>query len=155
MENTQALPGAGAPESGQLDNGKVWLNTAGVVDRIIRDFTIEAIRVVKTPGGMDKLDFLCRRMNGLFLGLSESDKYQRGSWNTPEQMGDYVLHALRINGETRNAVRDAFMVYMAKLLRRADPHNDFDGKLLDPLIADLRNALLGLSGASDYWHMGS
>lgn len=155
MENTQALPGAGAPESGQMDNGKIWLNTAAVVDRIIRDFSIEVVKQAKAPGFMEKLEFWCRSMNGLFLGSSESEKYARGPWNAPDQMGDYVLHALRINGEARNAVRDAFMVYTSKFLRRADPHGEFDGALLEPLIADLRNALLGLSDASDLWRMGS
>lgn len=155
MENTQPMPGAGAPESGQLDNGKIWLNTAAVVDRIIRDFTQEVLRVLKTPGGMTQLGFLCGSMNSLFLNLSPSEKYERGPWNAPEQLGDYVLHALRINGEPRNAVRDACMVYVSKVVDRIDPHSDFDGKLLEPLIADLRNALLGLSEASDRWFVRS
>lgn len=151
MENKQALPAAGAgAESGELENGKIWLNTAAVVDRIIRDFTKEVLQAAGSPGFMAKLEFKCRAMNSLFLGTAD-DRYQRGPWNTPEQMGEHVLHALRINGEPRNAVRDAFMVYMSKLLDRAHPGEEFDFEHIAPLIADLRNALLGLSGTSSQW----
>lgn len=154
MENTQAMPAAGAgAESGQLDNGKIWLNTAAVVDRIIRDFTKEVLQAAGSSGFMAKLEFKCRAMNSLFLGTAAEDRYHRGPWNTPEQMGEYVLHALGINGEPRNAVRDAFMVYMSKLLERANPSEEFDFAPIAPLIADLRNALLGLSAASPQWSM--
>ncbi len=151
MENTAVLPAGGVPESGKLENGRIWLNTASVVDRIIRDFTGEVLDLVGRDDFMAQLDFRCRAMNGLFLGTSQSDTYQRGPWNAPDQLGEYVLKALSIDGETRLAVRDAFTVYVSAVLNAVDPDAEFDAAALEPLIAHLRNALLGLSDASTQW----
>lgn len=152
MESTAALPAAaGAPESGQLDNGRVWLNTSAVVDRIVRDFTSEVLGLVGRDDFMAQLDFRCRAMNGLFLGQSPTVKYERGPWNSPEQLGEYVLKALRIEGESRLAVRDAFMVYLSAVLDVVDPDAEFDPAVLEPFIGNLRDALLGVSESSPYW----
>jgi hypothetical protein len=152
MENTSALPAAaGAPESGQLENGRLWLNTASVVDRIVRDFTADALRVLGHADVEAQLDFRCRAMNTLFLGGPvPTDRYERGPWNTPEQLGQSILTALRIEGETRLAVRDAFMVYLSAVLDGVDP-DQFDAAALEPYVANLRNALLGLPDSSPYW----
>jgi hypothetical protein len=128
----------------QPDNDRIWLNTESVVDRLIRDFTIEVLGLTAHKDFMAQLDFRCRAMNSLFLGGPEAtDKYQRGPWNTPEQLGEYVLKTRRIDGETRLAVRDAFMVYVNALLDVVGPDGEFDGAVLEPLIANLRDALLG------------
>lgn len=129
-----------------LDNlmDEASLNDANVVDRIIRDFTSEVLGMVGRADFMALLDFRCRGMNSLFLrGPESTDRYQRSSWNTPEQLGEHVLKALRINGETRLAVRDAFMVYVNALLDVVDPDGKFNGAVLEPLIANLRDPLLG------------
>jgi hypothetical protein len=94
-------------------------------------------------GTLAQLDFRCRAMNGLFLGESPTEKYQRGPWNSPDQMGEYVQKALIINGTTRLAVRDAFMWYVDKLLDSIDPNEPFDAATIEPLIDKLRDALLG------------
>jgi hypothetical protein len=142
--NRAAMPGDRAPESGQLENGRIWLNTAAVVDRLIRDFTMETLRLIGGPDFMARLDFECRRMNNLFLNVTSSDDYERGPWNAPAQLGEYVLKALRIDGEPRLGVRDAVAIYTAAPLDVAGPDVEFDGALIEPLIADLRAALLGL-----------
>jgi hypothetical protein len=79
---------------------------------------------------------------------TSSDRYQRDQWNSPEQLGEYVLKALRIEGETRSAVRDPFAIYTAALLDVADPDAEFDGAVIEPLVSNLRNALLGLEGTT-------
>ncbi|MEW9580785.1 hypothetical protein [Paraburkholderia sp. DGU8] len=90
------------------------------------------------------LDFECRRMNSLFLGgPAPTERYDRGLWNTPGELGEYVLKALRITGETRLAVRDAFMVYFSRALDLAGNLGQFDGASLEPLINDLRGTLVG------------
>lgn len=145
MENNQPMPGAGAPQSGLLDNGRTWLNTAAVVDRLVRDFARETLDQVGRPDFMEWLDGRCRFMNGLFLGGSASTVYERGPWNAPDQLGEYILHAMQINGEPRLAVRDAFMVFFSRLLKATD--GEFDSAALEALVGELRDSLLGLKGA--------
>jgi hypothetical protein len=48
-------------------DGRPRLAEPSVVDRLIRDWTINVLGMVGTDGFMAKLDFECRRMNGLFL----------------------------------------------------------------------------------------
>lgn len=119
-----------------------------MVDRLIRDWTMNVFGMVGTPGFMAKLDFECRRMNSLFLGIIPSDKYVIGPWNAPDHLGEYILKALAINGETRLAVRDAFMLHVSKLLDVYKPGEDFEEATIEPRIDELRNALLGLPGPS-------
>ncbi|MGF6664081.1 hypothetical protein QF000_005749 [Paraburkholderia atlantica] len=58
----------------QSDNGRIWLNTASVVNRIIRDFTSEVLGIVEREDFMALLDFCCRAMNSLFLGGAGADR---------------------------------------------------------------------------------
>lgn len=156
MDKGLALPARGAVEgSGQLDNGRLWLNTAGVVDRIIRDFTADVLQLVGRDDFESQLDFRTRALNNLFLSITPDDRYQTGPWNSPDQLGEFALKALQIDGETRFAVRDAFMVYLATLLELADPEQEFTPSVLDPLIANLRNVLLGLDDASPFYAIPS
>jgi len=121
------------------------LNEPCVVDRIIRDWTMNVFSMVGTDGFMAKLDFECRRMNSLFLAILPSDQYLIGPWNAPDQLGEYVQHALLIDGATRLAVRDAFMWYFDKVLDVYKPGAEFDAAPIEPLINQLRDALLGVS----------
>jgi hypothetical protein len=145
-----SLPRAGAPEqSGLLADGRTYLNTANVVDRIIRDFTIDVMDDVGKPDFMAVFDFQCRRMNNLFLGITQSDEYMTSAWNTPEQLGEYILKALRINDETRLAVRAAFAWYFEQVLDVWKPGAQFDPATVKPIIDFMRNALLGILKAGD------
>lgn len=131
-------------------SGRVWLNSVEVVDRLVRDFARDVLEQLgKRTDFMAWLDMECRRMNGLFLGLTPSDLYDTGPWNSPDQLGEYVLKALQIEGETRLAVRDAFMVFASKLIKVAKEgggeFSEFDQRRLEALVGMLRAALLGLS----------
>ena len=144
LQTNQALPGAGAPESGVLDNGRIWLNTAGVIDSVIRRFAQEVLEAVSRSDFLAWLDLRCRAMNGLFLGTSPSTDYEiNPKWNNPDQLGESLLHRLRIDGEPRLAVRDAFMVFVSKMVR-ASQEGEFDAAQMDAMVAELRDALLGL-----------
>lgn len=124
-------------------DARLSLNEPRVVDRIVRDWTIKVFGMVGSDGFMAKLDFECRRMNSLFLGIIPSEQYLIGPWNAPDQLGEYILQALQINGETRLAARDAFMWYTDKVLDLYEPGADFEPLFIQPLINKLRNALLG------------
>lgn len=124
--------------------GPQCLTEPTVVDRIIRDFTREARGLVGREDFMARLDFECRRMNSLFLGgPAPTDRYKRGLWNTPDRLGEYILKALKITGETRLAVRDAFMWYVDRLFDTVAIERPLDEAIVGPLIADLREAILG------------
>jgi hypothetical protein len=133
-------------------SGKEWLNTSEVVDRLIRDFSkavLEKALEGEIRAVMPWLEFECTRMNNLFLGITPSDRFDVGPWNTPEQCGSFVLKELRINGEGRTAVRDAFMVFASKLIKTlaAVGNTDFSeqhGAVLDGMVKMLRLALLGI-----------
>ncbi|RKR44584.1 hypothetical protein [Paraburkholderia sp. BL17N1] len=121
-----------------------YLNAPAVVDRLIRDFTRTALDAVGRADFLAYLDFECGRMNSLLLGGPEpTNRYQRTPWNAPGQLGEYVQKALLITGETRLAVRDAFMWYIDRLFSTVDVESDFDAETVEPLIADLRGALTG------------
>lgn len=144
LQTRQALPGVGEAESGALDNGRVWLNTAGVVDTLIRSFALEVLAEVSRADFMAWLDLRCRAMNGLFLGTSPSDQFERNpKWHTPDQLGESLLHRLRIDGEPRLAVRDAFMVFTSKMIK-ASQAGEFEDEAMDAMVAELRDGLLGL-----------
>ncbi|MGF6608818.1 hypothetical protein OKW45_003740 [Paraburkholderia sp. WSM4175] len=120
------------------------LNETAVVDRLIRDFTRTALDAVGRADFMAYLDFECRRMNSLFLGgPAPAERYERAQWNTPDQLGEHLLKALQITGETRLAVRDAFMVYFSRALDLAKDCGRFNDAALEPLIDDLSRALVG------------
>lgn len=137
--------------AGPDGSGLVWLNSVEVVDRIVGDFTAFVIKEAGEEGFVDRLEFECRRMNGLFLGLTPTDKYSRGPWNSPDHLGASILKRLVINGETKNGVRDAFMVYADDILgfvEDAAGRNERDWRaLLDAKVARLRCALLGIPEA--------
>jgi hypothetical protein len=97
------------------------LNDLAVVERLVHDFTRKTLDAVGKADFMAYLDFECRRMNSLFLGgPAPTDRYERGLWNTPHLLGEHVLKALRIEGETRLAVRDAFMLYFSRAIELAE-----------------------------------
>jgi hypothetical protein len=130
-------------------SGKVWLNSADVVNRIIREFVHEALRDVRSPEFMQRLDFHCRRMNDIFMGSGQDDVYLKGPWNRADQIGEYVQLHLHIDGDTRLAVRDAFMLFSRDFLKLAHSSggqfNETSHGEIDELIQRLRDALLGVS----------
>ena len=74
-------------------------------------------------------------------GWSAQRTSWHGPWNAPNQPGEYIQHALLIDGETRLAVRDAFMWYFDKVLDVYEPGDEFDAASIEQLINQLRDAL--------------
>lgn len=127
---------------------KTWLNTLEVVDGIVVEFTNWVLENATKESFPGQLDFQCRRLNNLFLGISQSDKYSIGPWNAPDEIGDFVLRQLQIDGESRTAVRDAFMIHAAAVIDifadAEDTPEESWKQALDGRIALLRSALLGI-----------
>lgn len=138
---------SGVPGPG-TEPGKTWLNSADVVNRIIRNFAAELLQSLGRPDFMDWLAFACSSMNSLFLGDGQSDVYSKGPWNRPDQLGEFVLKALQINGDTHTAVRDAFMVFANQMLSLVEEgeFNQTHQAEIDDFVRRLRDALLGITG---------
>lgn len=127
-----------------------WLNSAPVVDHIVRQFFAAVLNKVGDRDLMQVLEFETARLNGLFLGLSPVSEFERGPWNAPDHLGAFILKELQINGSTTNAVRDSFMVFASRLLALASKASHEGGERwqreIDGLVATLRNALIGVPG---------
>lgn len=143
MTGVEEVFGAAAPK----DPGR-WLNSAPVVDQIVRQFFKRVLDKVGDRDLMGVLEFETRRMNGLFLGYTPVDSFERGPWNDPDHLGVFLLKELQIKGNSTQAVRDAFMIYAGKLIELASKASHESGdrwqKDLDALVARLRNALIGI-----------
>ena len=70
-------------------------------------------------------------------GSPDNGSSRRGRWPR-------TFKALRIDDEVRLAVRDAFMIYINALLGVVGPDGEFDSVVLEPLVVNLRAALLGI-----------
>lgn len=137
------------------ENSPRWLNSTEAVDDIVRNF---ASALVRRYGVIDHKDFVawltneCFRMNELFIGQGlETMPYNRGPWNTPDQLGQHLALALHIQGELRLAVRDAFMIFAAglgKLMREYQTEDSMPKlqKALDASVVEFSQQLLGLDG---------
>lgn len=136
---------------------KPWLNQLDVIDSIVRNFTSETLRRYSLIGPDFTIDdFIkaaqsdCDRMNHLFLtyGLSPDTDYTRGIWNTPQNLGCFMLIANGMNGDAAKAVRDVFMSHVVSVTDTFAQHSKEPveewGWKLDVLIEDLIGNLLGL-----------
>lgn len=136
---------------------KPWLNSFDSIDGIVRAFTSDTL---KRFSEIDK-DFTieaftawaqaeCDRYNHLFLtyGLSPDTDYTRGVWNTPENLGVFLLIANGMNGDAQKAVRDVFMAHVVNVTKAFSDHHDEPveqwGWMLDALMESLIANLLGL-----------
>jgi hypothetical protein len=124
------------------------LGSGAVVDRIIREFAAEVLRNTQRKDFMAWLSFECLRMNNLFTGVYGSDKYVQGPWNCEDRVGSFVHSVFVIDGETRFAVRDAFMIFknaLLKLVKEGGAFDDARRAKLDEMVGEMRDALLGTS----------
>ena len=140
----------------RIPEGKRWLNTIDEVDGIIRDYISEYMRRLSYLS--DKytweyvgkyVDYQAGLINSLFLGYPNDDTvYERGLWNTPEQLGFFLRLYIRIGGELRFAVHDAIRqltdtITNTYLAHQNEPISEWGWKI-DALIEDLTLALLGI-----------
>lgn len=145
-----------------ISDDKPWLNSVEAVDRIVRGFTSDALaKYALISPEWDIAKFTewaqseCDRYNHLFLtyGLSDDTDYTRGVWNTPQNLGVFLLIANGMDGDASKAVRDVFMQHVIAVTRTFAQHAEEDvnvwGWKLDALIEDLVANLMGLHEYDD------
>ncbi|MGV6874459.1 hypothetical protein ACUSIJ_17440 [Pseudochelatococcus sp. B33] len=124
-------------------SGRIWLNAARVVDRIVHEFVRDLLGQLENRDTFaDWLSQEARRLNDLFLGIVPSEAYATGPWNAPDQCGRYVLRTLGIDGEPETAVRDAFVLLASRIVDLVAT-SDFDAEALKGEIAPVTRALVG------------
>jgi hypothetical protein len=135
---------------GPTPDGPEWLNSVGVVDKILREFGAEAIRRLGEPDGFGWVMNRSRELNATFMGQGYADPvvYRTGPWNTPEFIGHNCIEALRIDGEDRMGPMMALMVMatdMAEVVHANEgrPAEHYAPEL-ERILERTRNALLGL-----------
>lgn len=135
------------------ENSPPWLNSTEAVSAIVRQFAADLIRRYGVASHKDLMGWLsneCTNLNDVFIGAGlESRPYARGPWNTPDQLGHHLALALHIDGELRFAVRDAFMIFAAKVGALMRQHQDEASlpalqRALDAAVAEFAQQLLGL-----------
>jgi hypothetical protein len=135
---------------GPSPGGPEWLNSVGVVDRILREFGAEAIRRIGEPNGAKWVTDRAREMNATFLGHGYADPviYATGPWNTPEFIGHNCITALRIDGEDREGPMLAMMSMAADMAEVVHANEEREPEHYAPelerILERTRNALLGL-----------
>lgn len=149
MDENQALEklhtdSSHVPGPGMDD--RTWLNTATVVEGILRDFVKGVMdQWERNPEGLvGYIEHRVLTLNNLFLGRVESEKYSIGPWNTPDQLGTYIAIKYGVSCELRHAVRDCLMEMIGNIIEMVS-ENDFSEAALDQEITKMRNALLGTS----------
>ncbi len=131
------------------------LNSVHEVNKLVRKFASEVINS-GFSGNMGKDQFVAsvetriKALNRLFLGefSVEASLYHRGVWNTPENLGRYLLLTMKLQGESKNAVAMLFSRLGTEVMQtmRASGRRDDDEikAALDALCNDARDMLLGL-----------
>lgn len=146
------------------DPSRPWLTQIDVIDGIVRAFGADCLNRFGDGHESDQaqqeflkwVDSECNRMNELFLGYDADTEasspwpYQRGVWNTPDQLGHYLrVHFVPSDEENRLAVRDAFMSYAVEITKATTEHDGMPieewGWMLDGASEGLRDALLGIN----------
>jgi hypothetical protein len=136
---------------------KPWLNSLDSVSGIVRVFTSDILnKYAKVSPEWPIENFIswaqaeCDRYNHLFLtyGLSPDTDYTRGVWNTPKNLGLFILISNGMDGDAAKGVRDVFMAHVLDVTRTFGAHSsepvEVWGWKLEALIEDLIAGLLGL-----------
>lgn len=123
----------GVPMPRQGDK-RPWLATADAINGIVRSFGSEVLRRFGDSRGDEQarsdyqrwLIAEAQRLNSVFLGFGSGDDlcaYQRGLWNTPAQLGNYLrIHFVPSEDDCRYAVTDAFLSYATQLMSAMNQH---------------------------------
>jgi hypothetical protein len=134
----------------------LWLNSADTVNGIVTSFLADVLVKYSAarergdgPGFMSWLERECYQQNQVFIGAGVEDRpYLRGPWNVPDQLGQHIRIAMRIDGDNAQGVRDAFMVSARDAVNCLDASSGAPveswGWQLDGISERLSRALLGL-----------
>lgn len=138
------------------NSDRPWLNSFDIIDGIVRRFTSDVLNqyaLIAPEWPIDKFiawaQAECDRYNHLFLTyeLSPDTDYTRGVWNTPQNLGCFILIANGMSGDASKGVRDVFMNHVVAVTGTFVDHHKEQveewGWKLDALMEDLIANLLG------------
>lgn len=130
-----------------------WLMNAETVASIIDEFLSDAIAIYYSE--QDRSSFLrwvkkeTKRLNGLFLGHKpgENSPMHRGPWNTPDQLGAYLLKNYQVSGPPSVVVQLVLVRFLDEATTITDESlssgtDEWEDELSD-LVEELVFALLG------------
>jgi hypothetical protein len=130
------------------------LNSAHEVNKIVRKFASDVIKN-SFAGEMPQEKFVqwvderVKSLSRLFLGefTIEASQFQRGVWNTPDNLGHYLRAHLRpaqSNNETVALLFNQLAVRVMKIVKNAQLSETDSKKMLETACASTRDLLLGL-----------
>ena len=130
------------------------LNSAHEVNKIVRKFASDVIKNT-FDGKMSREQFVSwitervQALSRLFLGefTMEASQYQRGVWNTPDNLGRYLLEHVPGTSDINNAVTALFNQLgsdVMKIVKNTRLSEESSKAKLDMLCSTARDLLLGL-----------
>lgn len=130
------------------------LNSAHEVNKIVRKFASDIIKNT-FAGEMSReqfVDWVSERVNSLsrlFLGefTMEASLYQRGVWNTPDNLGHYLVEHLPAGTHNNNAVTALFNQLgsdVMKVVKNTQLSEQMSKQKLEMICTKARDLLLGL-----------
>lgn len=140
--------------------GRPWLNTPAAVGSVVQWYIKELLGMygeVSESEFLARLEQNARMCNSLFIGADKpSLKYSRGPWNTPDQLGRFLMARMSFDCEDETlAVRDAFIHFAGHLVGILDSVSDQGAQQLGERLQGagelMRGALLGLPGPTPLW----
>lgn len=130
------------------------LNSAHEVNKLVRKFASDVIKNT-FAGEMKREQFLVwiqervQALSRLFLGefTMEAALYQRGVWNTPDNLGHYLCDHLKGQTNNKNSVTTLFNQLGAdvmKVVKNSQLSEQESKQKLEALCCAARDLLLGL-----------
>lgn len=146
------------------DNGdKTILNQLDTVDAILRDYavlvmgTADEVAQGKITGNqlVAKLQAEGKRLEGIFYGRDKGYAVER--WNSPEQLGKYIVNTVGIGGDPADAVERLLAGFANELVPEVSAYQqgkqteDMLQVAAEELIERYRHYLMGMPLPFDYW----
>ncbi len=130
------------------------LNSAHEVNKIVRKFASDVIKNT-FAGEMSREQFVSwieeriKALSRLFLGefTMEAAQYQRGIWNTPENLGRFLVENLTPQASNTESVERLFNKLgtdVMQIVKNSQLTEEVSKKKLDLVCAQARDLLLGL-----------
>ncbi len=130
------------------------LNSAHEVNKIVRKFASEVIKNT-FAGDMTREEFVTwiearvHALSRLFLGefTMEANQYQRGIWNTPENLGRFLMEHLTTQTNTQDSVKALFNQLgtdVMKIVKNNQQSDEVSKQKLEAACVHARDLLLGL-----------
>lgn len=130
------------------------LNSAHEVNKIVRKFASDVIKNT-FAGEMTREDFVSwiqtrvQALSRLFLGefTMEANQYQRGIWNTPENLGRFLMEHLSEPVNRQDSVKALFNqlgTEVMKIVNNNQQSDEISKQKLEAACVHARDLLLGL-----------